>query len=69
MVASKSDIGLANTKPSRLDGQPFGDYHQCEPGGGSPLIFKRALIIIFILMGLAVTPFLAASMWKAFQNI
>ncbi len=33
MVVSKLDIGLANTKPSRLAGQPFGDYHQREPSG------------------------------------
>jgi len=33
------------------------------------VIIKRALILIFILMGLAVLPFLVASIWKAFQNV
>ena len=36
MVASKSNIGLANTKLSCLAGQPFGDHHQREPSGDTP---------------------------------
>ena len=33
------------------------------------MILKRALLLVFILLGLAVLPFLAASIWKAFQNV
>jgi hypothetical protein len=33
------------------------------------MILKRALLLILILLALAILPFLAASLWLAFQNL